>query len=374
MMLREAVRKTNTSLGIINQLLVPQRQIEVNIPLKLDSGKIKIVRGYRVQHNNWLGPYKGGLRYHPDVDLDEVKLLAFLMTIKNALVDVPFGGAKGGLQIDPKNFSKKELERLTRAFARALSPNIGPRVDVPAPDVNTNSQIMDWFADEYGDKAVITGKSLDHGGSEGREEATGLGGFFVLEKLVQKLGLKKPLTVAIQGFGNVGSNLASFLTKNGYNIVAVSNSKEAIFNKKKLIPKEALLELAVDILIPAALENVITKENAGNIKAKIILEMANGPTSQKADSILQKRGVLVVPDVLANAGGVTVSYFDWLQNMKNESWSKIKVEEKLKKAMNEAFEKVWEIYRREKVSLRLAAYMQALSRLAKFWSGSPLIK
>ncbi|OGE68251.1 hypothetical protein A3H81_04315 [Candidatus Daviesbacteria bacterium RIFCSPLOWO2_02_FULL_38_18] len=374
MMLREAVRKTNTSLGIINQLLVPQRQIEVNIPLKLDSGKIKIVRGYRVQHNNWLGPYKGGLRYHPDVDLDEVKLLAFLMTIKNALVDVPFGGAKGGLQIDPKNFSKKELERLTRAFARALSPNIGPRVDVPAPDVNTNSQIMDWFADEYGDKAVITGKSLDHGGSEGREEATGLGGFFVLEKLVQKLGLKKPLTVAIQGFGNVGSNLAGFLSSHGYKIVAVSNSREAIFNKKKLVPKEALLELAVDILVPAALENAITKENAHRIKAKIILEMANGPTSQEADSILQKRGVLVVPDVLANAGGVTVSYFEWLQNIKNESWSKIKVEEKLKKAMNEAFEKVWEIYRREKVSLRLAAYMQALSRLAKFWSGSPLIK
>ena len=374
MMLREAVRKTNTSLGIINQLLVPQRQIEVNIPLKLDSGKIKIVRGYRVQHNNWLGPYKGGLRYHPDVDLDEVKLLAFLMTIKNALVDVPFGGAKGGLQIDPKNFSIKELERLTRAFARALSPNIGPRVDVPAPDVNTNSQIMDWFADEYGDKAVITGKSLDHGGSEGREEATGLGGFFVLEKLVQKLGLKKPLTVAIQGFGNVGSNLAGFLSSHGYKIVAVSNSREAIFNKKKLVPKEALLELAVDILVPAALENAITKENAHRIKAKIILEMANGPTSQEADSILQKRGVLVVPDVLANAGGVTVSYFEWLQNIKNESWSKIKVEEKLKKAMNEAFEKVWEIYRREKVSLRLAAYMQALSRLAKFWSGSPLIK
>lgn len=349
----------------MNLLLHPQRQIEVNIALKLDNGKMRLVRGYRVQHNNWLGPYKGGLRYHPQVDLKEINLLAYLMTIKNALIGVPFGGAKGGLQIDPKALSKKELERLTRSFARALAPNIGPKIDVPAPDVNTNAQIMDWFADEYGDKAVVTGKSLKNGGSEGREEATGLGGFFVLEKLIEKLKLKKPLTVAIQGFGNVGSHIAGFLSGNGYKIVAVSNSREAKFNNKLLTPKEALLELPVDILIPAALENVITKDNVKNIKAKIILEMANGAITQEADEILQKRKVLVVPDVLANSGGVTVSYFEWLQNMKNEHWSREKVVSKLKKYMEKAFEEVWKMYQQEKISMRQAAYMIALRRLSE---------
>lgn len=362
------------------------------------------MRGYRVQHNNWLGPYKGGLRYHSQVDLAEVNLLAFLMTIKNALIGVPFGGAKGGLQIDPKSLSKKELERLTRSFAKALAPNIGPKIDVPAPDVNTNAQIMDWFADEYGDRAVVTGKSLKNGGSEGREEATGLGGFFVLEKLVSKLNLNKPLTVAIQGFGNVGSQIASLLT--GYKIIALSDSQGAIFDKERQgfniklisacklekgliadcycigsvcdvaarsekIANEQLLELDVDILVPAALENVITKKNAKNIKAKIILEMANGAITQEADEILQKRKVLVVPDVLANSGGVTVSYFEWLQNMKNEHWSKEKVVADLKKYMENAFNEVWKIHQAQKVSMRSAAYMIALRRLAKFSSGLP---
>lgn len=379
-------------------LLHPQRQIEVNIALKLDNGKVRLVRGYRVQHNNWLGPYKGGLRYHPQVDLKEINLLAYLMTIKNALIGVPFGGAKGGLQIDPKSLSKKELERLTRSFARALAPNIGPKIDVPAPDVNTNAQIMDWFADEYGDKAVVTGKSLKNGGSEGREEATGLGGFFVLEKLVEKLKLSKPLTVAIQGFGNVGSHLAGLLT--GYRIIALSDSKGAIADKKgrgfniklvlacklekgliadcycigsvcdvaargEKISNEELLELDVDILIPAALENVIHKKNAKNIKAKIILEMANGAITEEADKILQKRNVLVVPDVLCNSGGVTVSYFEWLQNMTNEHWSRDRVIADLKKYMEKAFEEVWKIYQQEKVSMRLAAYAIALQRLSR---------
>lgn len=406
-LLLEAAKKNSTQKWVVEQLLFPKRQIEVNIPLKLGSGKIKMVRGYRVQYNNWLGPYKGGLRYHPQVDLAGVKFLAFLMTIKNALIGVPFGGAKGGLQIDPKSLSKKELERLTRAFERSLAPNIGPTVDVPAPDVNTNAQIMDWFADENGDKAVVTGKSLANGGSEAREEATGWGGFFVLEKIVKKLKLKMPLTVAIQGFGNVGSHLTALLHQQAYKIVALSDSQGAIFDKsgrgfniklvqacklekglisdcycigsvcdvasKKTgkISNEELLQLPVNILIPAALENVITEKNAKNIKAKIILEMANGAVSPEADEILQRKKVLVVPDVLCNSGGVTVSYFEWLQNMKNQHWSKDKVIKKLKAAMEKAFDKVWEIHQNEKVSPKLAAYMIALRRLSRFSSRLP---
>lgn len=383
---------------ILQILSKPQRQIEVNIPLKLDNGKTQIVKGYRVQYNNWLGPYKGGLRYHPQVDLDEVKALSFWMMIKNAVVDVPFGGGKGGLEIDPKTLSKGELERLTRAFARLLSPNVGPAVDVPAPDVNTNSVIMDWMADELG-KAAVTGKSLQFGGSEGREEATGLGGFFVLEEFVKKWSMKKPLTVAIQGFGNVGSYLAALLHNAGYKIIAVSDSKGGIWDKTGrgfnvdlvkscklkrgmisdcycigtvcdlvkpkdgLISNEALLELPVDILIPAALENVITSNNAGRIKAKIILEMANGPTTYEADEILRKRKVVVIPDVLANSGGVTVSYFEWLQNIKGQRWSFEKVENGLKRKMAKAYEEVWKIHETRKVTLRLAAYILALQRL-----------
>lgn len=393
----------NQALQILSK---PQRQIEVNIPLKLDNGKTQIVRGYRVQYNNWLGPYKGGLRYHPDVNLDEVKALSFWMMIKNAVVDVPFGGGKGGLAIDPKVLSKGELERLTRAFAQALAPNVGPKVDVPAPDINTNSMIMDWLADEWG-KAAVTGKSLLSGGSEGREEATGLGGFFVLEEFVKKMGCKKPclpagrpLTVAIQGFGNVGSYLASLLYNAGYKIIAVSDSKGGIWDKTGkgfniglvkscklergmisdcycigtvcdladkqkdgLISNKALLELPVDILIPAALENVITTKNAGKITAKIILEMANGPTNYEADEILRKRKIVVIPDVLANSGGVTVSYFEWLQNIKKQRWHLKKVEDRLKRKITKAYKKVWKIHETKRVTLREAAYILALQKL-----------
>lgn len=401
----EQIKKASRSLKIpskdqILQILSkPQRQIEVNIPLKLDDGKTQIVRGYRVQYNNWLGPYKGGLRYHPDVDLDEVKALSFWMMIKNAVVDVPFGGGKGGLEIDPKALSKAELERLTRAFARALAPNVGPKVDVPAPDVNTNSTIMDWMASELG-KATVTGKSLGNGGSEGREEATGLGGFFVLEEFVKKWGMKKPLTVAIQGFGNVGSYIAALLHNAGYKIIAVSDSKGGIWDKsgqgfnidlvkscklergmisdcycigtvcdlaKKqkdgLISNNELLELPVDILIPAALENVITAKNAPKIKAKIILEMANGPITYEADEILGKREIVVIPDVLANSGGVTVSYFEWLQNIKKQKWTLKKVENGLKRKITKAYGEVWKIHETKKVPFREAAYILALQRL-----------
>lgn len=384
---------------IIDLLSIPQRQIEVNIPFKTDSGKLQMARGYRVQYNNWRGPYKGGLRFHPNVDINEVKALAFWMTIKNAVINVPFGGGKGGIEIDPKKLSPKELERLTRGLARKLAPVVGPNVDVPAPDVNTNSQNMDWFSDEYGKvtgkkaPAVVTGKSIKNGGSEGREEATGLGGFFVLEQLVKKLKLKKPLTVAVQGFGNVGYNIAKLLQQGGYKVVALADSKGGIFDKdeagfdiedvKKFkdeggsiteyrsgknnvkMANKGMPLLQVDIFVPAALENVITEENAGHIEAKIILEMANGPTTDKADAILNKKDILVVPDVLANAGGVTVSYYEWYQNMKNQKWTKRKVNNKLEEAMTESFEQMWAIFKKKKVSLRLAAYILALQRLSK---------
>lgn len=403
---KSAGKIINLNPYILDLLTKEQRIIQLNIPFKKDSGELEIVKGYRVQFNNWSGPYKGGLRYHQDVDMDEVKGLAFLMMIKNALIDIPFGGGKGGIEIDPKTLSEKELERLTREFARMLSPNIGPNLDVPAPDVNTSSRIMDWFESEYSkvvgksQPAVVTGKSLQNGGSEGREEATGLGGFYVLEELIKNLGFKKPLTVAIQGFGNVGSNIARILYQNDYKIVAVSDAKGGIYDPKRIgfnidlvkkckeekgllsgcycigsvcdiankyqdgiITNEQLLELDVDILIPAALENVITKQNVEKIKAKIVFEMANGPVTLEADKILNERGILIVPDVLNNSGGVTVSYFEWYQNMNREKWDKGKVESKLKEKMVKAFEEVWEIHQDKKVDLKLAAYILALERL-----------
>ncbi|MDO8638823.1 MAG: Glu/Leu/Phe/Val dehydrogenase [Candidatus Daviesbacteria bacterium] len=403
--LEKAATKAGIPADHLEHLSHPHQQVEVYLHLKRDNGKTEIVRGFRVQHNNWLGPYKGGLRYHPQVDIDEVKALAFWMTIKNAVVDVPFGGGKGGIEIDPKTLSSKELEKLTREFVQHIAAVVGPDTDVPAPDVNTNAQIMEWFADEYGKitgescPAVVTGKPLHCGGSEGREEATGLGGFHVLEELVNKLKLKKPLRVAIQGFGNVGSHIAILLQQNGYEIVALSDSKGGIYKKdgafdagsvkeckktnksisscycvdkicglsrdhKGDITNEKLLELPVDILIPAAMEGVINKKNAPKIKAKIILEMANGPITNEADQILAKRKIIVVPDVLANSGGVTVSYFEWLQNMKGEKWSLEKVRTKLKEKMVTAFDSVWEIHKGKKVDLRTAAYILALQRLA----------
>ncbi len=415
--LKSAAKVINLDKDLLNILSVPQRIIEVSLPLKKDSGDLQMIKGYRVQYNNFLGPYKGGLRYHHDVDMAEVKSLALWMMIKNALVDVPFGGGKGGLEIDPKTFSEKELERLTRQFAKALAPNIGPNIDVPAPDVNTNAKIMDWFENEYEKqwtidngqltnknqlKAVVTGKSIQNGGSLGREEATGLGGVIVLEELIKKLGMKFPLTVAIQGFGNVGSNIAAILNSRGFKVVAVSDIKGGIYNSNLegfnidlvracrlekgvlagcycvgsvcdlakryedgIITNEELLELDVDILIPAAMENVITSKNASKIKAKIVFEMANGPTTTEADKILNRKGILVVPDVLANSGGVTVSYFEWYQNMRSEKWSLEKVNEKLEEKMVKAFEEVWKISQEKKVTLRTAGYILALQRLSQ---------
>ncbi len=406
--LKKAAQILELDESVVQLLSAPQRTIAVNLPIKLSSGELKMIKGFRVQYNNWLGPYKGGLRYHEQVSDDEAHLLSFLMMIKNAVINIPFGGGKGGLQINPSTFSEEELEKITRQFTQALSPNIGPKLDVPAPDINTNSKIMGWIADEYSKiigkeaKAVVTGKSIEDGGSQGREEATGMGGFYVLEELAKRLGLKRPLTVAIQGFGNVGYNMARILYENGYKIVAVSDVKGGIYDSKNkgfnidlvkkckeekgflagcycigsvcdlaekyedgVITNEELLELEVDILIPAALENVITKETAPKIKAKLIFEMANGPTTAEADEILNKKNILVAPDVLNNAGGVTASYFEWLQNMNGERWSKDEVFDKLKEKMTAAFNEMWQIYESRKVNLRTAAYISALQRLVK---------
>lgn len=385
---------------LLEYLSAPERIVQVTFPVRRDNGQVEMFQGYRVQYNSFLGPYKGGIRYHPKVDMNEVKALAFWMMIKNAVVNVPFGGGKGGVEVDPKQLSTAELERLTRAFTRRITSVIGPKTDVPAPDVNTNGQIMDWLVSEYsktaGEKiyAVTTGKPIGKGGSEGREEATGLGGFYVLEELIKKLKMKKPLTVAVQGFGNVGSFIARLLFENGYTVVAVSDSKGGIYSENglnirdisafkkqggsmpdfpkeightdiKIVSNEKLLELPVDILIPAALENVFTDKNASKVKASVIIEMANGPTSAKADEIFNKKEIIVVPDVLANSGGVTVSYFEWYQNIKNQSWKLEKVEEKLHEYMVEAFENVWQISKKKKVNLRTAAYIVALQRICE---------
>jgi glutamate dehydrogenase (NADP+) len=382
----------------------PQREIKVYLPLKRENGEIEIFEGYRIQHNNFLGPYKGGIRYFPQVDEDEIRTLAFLMTIKCALVDLPLGGAKGGIKVDPKNLSEKELESLSREYVRKIYDFIGPDKDIPAPDVNTNSKIIDFMIDEYLEisksinvklKAAFTGKSIENNGSEGREEATGKGGEIILERFVEKVNLKKPLTVAIQGFGNVGYNLAKFLYQKSYKIVALSDSKGGIYSREGFNPElvmeckkekgmisgcycigsvcdlsfgedisnKDLLELDVDILIPSALENVINTENAENIKAKIILEMANNPLTEEADEILNKKGVIIIPDILANSGGVTVSYFEMLQNLNNEKWSKEKVFEELENYLSKAFNEIWQLKEKLNISLRKASFIMALKRI-----------
>ena len=421
--LEQAASHLDLPAGLLGRLQKPDRVIEVSVPVLMDDGRTKTFRGYRVQHNNMRGPYKGGLRYHSKVDIDEVKALALWMTIKNSVIDVPFGGGKGGVTLDPKTLSEQELERLTRALTRELAPFIGPTIDVPAPDVNTNSKIMEWIRDEYEQEgkrqkakgksvnldpgylnAVVTGKPLEAGGSEGRVEATGLGGFFALMEFLKLSGHRsRDLTVAIQGFGNVGQHLAEFLKGEGFNIVALGDSKGGIYIPKGIpdlmaiqgckersgmlsgcycvgsvcdlsnietlggrdVAPEEVLELPVDIVVPAALENAITKENAQNIKAGIILEMANGPTTLEGDRILEEKGVTVIPDVLANSGGVAVSYFEWYQNMHGEKWSKEDVHEKLREKMNSATKAVYAAHREHQVSLREAAYIVALKRLAE---------
>lgn len=389
--LKQAAQIGKIKIDELKILEKPQRIIEVNLPVKMDSGKIEIFNGYRVQYSNKRGPYKGGIRFHEQVNMDEIKTLAFWMTIKCAVANIPFGGSKGGVTANPKKLSKKELENLTRAYTRAIADFIGPQKDVPAPDVNTTPQIMAWLMDEYSKivkkktPAVVTGKPINLGGSLGRDTATAQGGIYVLLQSLKHRPLPQKATVAIQGYGNAGFNAAKILHQLGFNIVAVSDSKGGIygwnldpeavlkhkektgsvieFPQTKKISNEKILELPIDILAPAALENQITKKNAKNIKAKIVLELANGPTTPEADKILFKKKILVVPDVLTNAGGVTVSYFEWLQNVKNEKWDAEKVQQKLKQIMIKAFDAVWAIQKKYKIDMRTASYITALKRL-----------
>lgn len=362
--------------SLLALLSSPTRIITVNFPVKMDNGETKNFEGYRVQHNNTLGPYKGGTRYSSHVSLSEVKALAFWMTFKNAIAGNPYGGGKGAVVVDPKTVSVMELEKITRGYVQALGTAIGPKLDVPGPDLGTNEQIMDWISLEFGNPAVVTGKSVKNNGSLGRTESTGWGGWYVLETTLKLLHLN-PKTVAIQGSGNVALYIAEKLITNKFTIVAVSDSKGGIYNKNGLtlnaiknikngernISNAQLLELAVDILIPAALEDQITIKNAGKIKAKLILEMANGPTTPEADVTLAKKKITVIPDILANGGGVTVSYFEWYQNLHKEKWGLEKVDTKLKDRMQSATHAVFATAKKYKTDLRTAAFILALERI-----------
>lgn len=380
----------------ITRLREPDRDIRISIPVKMDDGSIKIFEGYRVEYNNTLGPYKGGIRYHQDTEINEVKALAFWMALKCAVVNIPMGGGKGGITVDPKVLSVGELERLSRGWVQKLSDILGPYKDVPAPDVNTTPEIMMWMVDEFkkitGDDtgAVITGKPLGSGGSEGRGTATAQGGFYVFETLCAEVGLPKKCKVVIQGFGNAGSYAAKIWNDAGHTIIAVSDSKSGIYNgegldieklleykkntgslldfekenlESKNITNEELLELECDLLIPAAFENVITENNASKIKAKVILELANGPLTPEADEILFKKQIKIIPDVLANAGGVIVSYFEWQQNLKREHWSEKEVFEKLKPILNNASTEIFKKSKELNTSLRASAFIVALERI-----------
>jgi glutamate dehydrogenase len=375
----------------------------------MDDGEIKVFTGYRSQYNNALGPYKGGIRYHPNVSLDEVMALSFWMMIKCATVGIPMGGGKGGVIVNPKDLSEGELERLSRGYIQKIWREIGSDKDVPAPDVYTNAKIMAWMRNEYeklsghSDPGVVTGKPIADGGSEGRESATGQGGAYCARELVKKMGWEgKQITVAVQGFGNVGGYVAKILHKMGFKIVALSDSQGGVFNEDgvdpykaekikkaggmlgcyclgsvctlnqiskdgpcRFISNEEILELDVDILVPAALENQIRADNAPRVKAKAIMEMANGPTTPEADEILKAKGITVVPDVLANAGGVTVSCFEWEQNLKNEHWTEVEVLKKLEEKMTGAFAEIWEMKEKHGVDMRTAAFALAIDRVAK---------
>ena len=355
------------------KIKTPDRVLKADLKIKMDNGKTRIFKAFRSQFNNAKGPYKGGIRFHQNVSESEVKALSAWMTWKCSTVGIPYGGSKGGIVVDPKTLSTGELERLSRAYMRAFYQVFGAWIDVPAPDVNTTGQIMAWMLDEYQtlvghqEPAMITGKPLELGGSQGRTEATGLGGFYILESLRRKWKgptLPKKTTIAVQGVGNVGYWFIEFAKKAGYQIVAWSNSKGGEYKGKK-ITNDQLLELPVDVLVPAALENMITKENAAKIKAKYIIEMANGPVTPEADEILFKRGIVSLPDVLCNAGGVTMSYFEWVQNNMVYYWGKEEVWAKLKKIMDRSFAEVWAIYQEKKVTPRMAAYILAVGRVVQ---------
>ncbi len=397
--LDDVAQRLNLDPGIHMILRRPERELTVSIPVVMDDGHIEVFTGYRVQHSSARGPCKGGIRYHPEVNLNEVRALAALMTWKCAVVGIPYGGAKGGVECDPSGLSEDELCRLTRRFTAAILPILGPRRDIPAPDVNTNPQVMAWIADTVTmleGKAVmeiVTGKPIPLGGSLGRKEATGRGVAIVTAELLKRKRRRlADTTVAVQGYGNVGSFAATFLHQMGCKIVAVSDVSGGLYNPAGLdipginqhvanhprhllegyqapgvdyITNDELLVSDVDVLIPAALEHQIRADNAPHIRARMIVEGANGPTTREADDILQDRGIVVVPDILANAGGVVVSYFEWVQDLQYFFWDEAEVNRNLKTIMVRAFAEVWDFCQERKVPLRLGAYMLAVSRVAE---------
>ncbi|MFZ7101703.1 MAG: Glu/Leu/Phe/Val family dehydrogenase [Peptococcaceae bacterium] len=393
-LIKECIDELGLNPSVYEYLKEPRKTIIVNIPVKMDDGSVKSFTGYRVQHNNALGPYKGGIRFHPNADLDEVKALAALMTLKTSIVEgIPFGGGKGGITVDPKTLTQSELQRLARGYIRAISLFIGPKKDIPAPDVNTNPQIMAWMADEYSyirrqaEHEIITGKPIEIGGSKGRTQATSRGLMFVAQKAGQLKGINfTGAEAVIQGFGNVGGNAALLFHEAGAKVIAVSDVEGAIYNRNgldipeimqyskdhgtiatypdaKKISNEELLELECDILAPCALENQITKENASKIKAKIIAEGANGPTTAEADKILEEKGILICPDVIANAGGVVVSYLEWVQGNYHFQWKEQTVNAELYEKIVPAFENIYQFAQERKIPMRRAAFMVGIKRL-----------
>jgi glutamate dehydrogenase len=392
--IKDACDKLNCKPAVYEILKQPLRVLEVAIPVKMDDGSIKVFTGYRSQHNDVMGPAKGGLRFHPTVTVHEAKALSMWMTFKCAVVGLPYGGGKGGVTCNPKELSEREKELLSRGFIRAIAPIIGPEKDIPAPDVYTNAQVMGWMMDEfsklrgYNNFGVITGKPLIIGGSLGRNEATARGCCFIVREAATKLGINiKGARVAIQGYGNAGSIAATIMYDMGAKIIAVSDSRTGIYNHNGFDPYEMaqhkaetgyvanfpgtveisnkdLLSLDCDILIPAAMENQITEENAANVKARIVAEAANGPTTPEGDRILHSNNILVLPDILASAGGVTVSYFEWVQNLQNFYWTEEEVNQRLEQKMVTAFNNVYNISQEYSVDMRSAAYMTAIKHLA----------
>ncbi|RNB81601.1 Glu/Leu/Phe/Val dehydrogenase [Brevibacillus fluminis] len=392
--IKEALEKLGYQESMYELLKEPLRVLTVRIPVRMDNGEVKVFTGYRAQHNDAVGPTKGGIRFHPEVSEDEVKALSIWMSLKAGIVDLPYGGGKGGIICDPREMSFRELERLSRGYVRAVSQIVGPTKDIPAPDVFTNSQIMAWMMDEYSrirefdSPGFITGKPIALGGSHGRETATAKGVTICIREALKRRNIDlKNARVVVQGFGNAGSYLSKFLHDAGAKVVGISDAYGALHDPNGLdidylldrrdsfgtvtklftntITNKELLELDCDILVPAAIENQITAENAHNIKASIVCEAANGPTTLEATKILTERGILLVPDVLASAGGVTVSYFEWVQNNQGYYWTEEEVEEKLEKVMVKSFENVYSLSQTRRVDMRLAAYMVGARKMAE---------
>ncbi|WP_309492244.1 Glu/Leu/Phe/Val dehydrogenase [Candidatus Hecatella orcuttiae] len=397
--LEMAAEKIGLDPNITELLKHPKRVLIVSVPVKMDDGKVKVFTGYRVQHNPWRGAYKGGIRYHPKVDLDEVKALAMWMTWKAAVMDIPYGGAKGGVVCNPKEMSQGELERMTRRYTTMILDEIGPYKDVPAPDVYTNPQVMAWIMDTYSTikgyavPEIVTGKPVSIGGSLGRLGATGRGVAICAREACSKLGMSiKDARVAVQGYGNVGYHAAVIAAEMGARLIAASDSKGGVYNPSGIDPvklrehkqqtgsvlgypgaeeitNEELLTLDCDILMPCALESVLTEKNAAEVKAKIVSEGANGPTTPQADKIIYEKGILLIPDILANAGGVTVSYFEWVQNLHREQWTEEEVNQKLERKMVKAFNDVYQLAKKENVDMRTAAMILAVQRVAEAFKG-----